>query len=228
VAAFKGGLVFISEDAKSRCALVHGAFRRSFQKVLSKRTRKSTRTWSRLAHRVPGWRSRAEPDKSLGPIGRRRRARSVWTSHRQFLGRATRQLLWTWRWLGIAHRRRHFGLRIARRAFPRRLRRLPRLDRRILLRIDRHFAVSGTPIPLALTNGMGATKFHGASALIWVLSASANISSVIVSSGACCCGFSRSRRNRAGACRQCSPRAIRCATDARSPPRPARAMAARA
>jgi hypothetical protein len=35
VAGFKGGFVFISEDAKPRCAFVHYAFRGSSQTVLS-------------------------------------------------------------------------------------------------------------------------------------------------------------------------------------------------
>src|SRR5258707_12232752 len=43
---------------------------------------------------------------------------------------------------------------------------------------------------------------------------------------ACCCGSCRSRRSRAPACRQCSPPTIRSATDVRSPPRAATAMAA--
>src|SRR6266852_1379682 len=43
---------------------------------------------------------------------------------------------------------------------------------------------------------------------------------------ACCCGSCRSWRSRTRACRQCSRRAIRSATNARSPPRAARALAA--
>src|SRR6476646_3114431 len=75
-------------------------------------------------------------------IGGRRRTRPLRSAHRQFIGPAARQLLGPRRLAGIVHGWRHLGPWISRRAFLRRLRRLSRLDRRILLRIDRRFAHS--------------------------------------------------------------------------------------
>jgi hypothetical protein len=48
----------------------------------------------------------------------------------------------------------------------------------------------------------------------------------IFSPAACCCGSCRSRRSRAKTCRRCSHSPIRRATDVRSPPRAATALAA--
>jgi hypothetical protein len=95
---------------------------------------------------VPGLRSGSEPgNPGIGRVGR---ARTLRSPHRQFVGRAAGQLLRSGHLTWILHRRRHLRARIARRAFLRRLRRLTWLDRRILLRIDRHFALSGTFAPV--------------------------------------------------------------------------------
>ena len=67
-----------------------------------------------------------------------RRAWFLWSSYRQFVRLLTRQLFGLRCFTGIPHRRWHFRLRTSGRAFLRRLRRLSGLDRRILLRIDRH------------------------------------------------------------------------------------------
>jgi len=75
----------------------------------------------------------------LRHIGRGRgRAWILRSSHRQFVGHLARQFLRRWRCAGLTHRRRHLGPWISRRAFLRRLRGAARLDRWILLRIDRH------------------------------------------------------------------------------------------
>jgi hypothetical protein len=79
----------------------------------------------------------SEPENSAD--GRcRGRTRSLRSSHRQFVRRAARQFFRSRWFAGILQRRRHLGPWISRRAFPRRLRRLSGLDRRVLLRIDRH------------------------------------------------------------------------------------------
>jgi hypothetical protein len=147
-------------------------------------------------------------------VGRSRRAtRSLRSAHRQFFRRVARQFLWPRRFAGVLHRRRHFGPGVSRWAFLRRLRRLSRLDRWILLRIDRHVAHfpefrSDVADPTA-SIPQGSAELPLRRAPAW-----------------CCCGSCRSRHSRVRACRRCSPPATRRATDARSPPRAATAMAA--
>jgi hypothetical protein len=72
--------------------------------------------------------------------------RSLRSTHRQFIWCAAWQLLWPRRLARFLHGRRHLGPRASRWAFLRRLRRLARLDRRLLWRVDRHFALSGISI----------------------------------------------------------------------------------
>ncbi len=221
MAAFKGGLVFISEDAKSRCALVHCVFRRSFQTVLVK-------PYSHMVpfgtSGVPGWRSGAEPDKLLGPtsVGEGERGPSGPRT-----GNSSGVRPGNSSGLGDGPGSRIGG------------------------------GTSGCGLPGGLSRGgsdgcpgliggsscgsIGISLFpapaypspqrHGGDKVPWrimLISGAQFFGAVIVASAACCCGFFRSRRNRAGACRQCSPQAIRRATDARSPPHAARAMAGRA
>ncbi len=120
MAAFTGGREFISDHGKSRCAIVHCAFRPSFRIELFQLT----------------------PQSQQSTSGRRRRARrSRWTSHRQFVRYTAGQFFRSRRFAGLLHRRRHLGPRISRRTFLRRLGRLSRLDRGILKRIVWHFAL---------------------------------------------------------------------------------------
>jgi hypothetical protein len=159
VAALTGGLVFISERTKPRCALVHCAFRGSFQSVVS-----------HLTSSPAVYPIRRESDLARGAANRlscighrRRRGWSLRSSHRQFIGHRPRQFLWRWRFTGLPHRRRHLWPRTARRALLRWLRRSSRLDRRILLRIDRHFAASG--ISVRCLNGEVAVMFRSSGAV---------------------------------------------------------------
>ena len=132
-----GGLrrrvVFISGRRKSRCALVHCAFRRLFETELSqcplRHIRRPRIEIGRGARQIGNF-----------TIGGRRRRRRLRTSHRQLIGPVARQLVRPWRLAGILYGRRHLRPWTSRRAFLRRLRRLSRFDRRILLRIDRRFA----------------------------------------------------------------------------------------
>jgi hypothetical protein len=213
VAAFDSGLVFISECIKPRHAPVHCVFRRSFQT---------------LRRVVPGGRSgesdqdpAPHPSKSGNSAGRRiGRARPIRFSRRQFVRRGARQFLRPRRFAGILQRRRHLGTWTSRRAFLRRFRRLSGLDRRVLLRIDRHFVASV----------MSSWRVNGAvRAMFRPLRAAAPCqrgeSGRKFSRGPTlyCCGSCRSRNSRVRTCRRCSPPAIRSATDARSPPRGATA-----
>jgi hypothetical protein len=191
VAAFKGGPAFISEAGMSGCAVVHCAFRRWFQI---------------LCHIVP-----CDYRRSLRHIGRGRGcAWPLRSSHRQFVGHLARQFLRRWRFAWLAHRRWHLGPWISGRAFLRWLRGAARLDRWILLRIDRHLMLFPE-----LFETPTARRPQG------------SISGRAISTPTgCCCGSCRPRRSRARACRRCSRPAIRCATNVRLPPRAATMIAA--
>jgi hypothetical protein len=139
VAACKGGLVFISDCEKPDCVLVHCAFRPCFQIELSH---------CPLRHIV----------------GRRlRRAWLLRFSHRQFVGSVARQFIGLRCLAGIAHRWRYLGPRTSRRAFLRRFGRLSRLDRRILLRLDRH--LQRFPEFVRRVNGAAAARFPNSDSL---------------------------------------------------------------
>ena len=88
----------------------------------------------------------------------------------------------------------------ARRAFPRRLRWLPGLDRRVLLRIDGHFVRFPEFRSVLRVNGADRAMFRRAGGLRTFSRAAT----------ACCCGSCRPRRSRARACRRCSRPATRC------------------
>jgi hypothetical protein len=135
VAAFQGGLIYISECRKIGGASVHCVFRRPFQTAhrYIPTPCQPNRVASARRFRIGKSAARSRG----GPLGRRRHPRS-W--HRQFVRRVSRQFFRPWRLAGIVERRRHLGPWISRRVFLRRLRRSPGLDGWIFLRIDRHFA----------------------------------------------------------------------------------------
>jgi hypothetical protein len=140
---------FYSGYRRSQCVPVHGAFRRSFATVLSHCPRRHIRR----ARIQIGLRARQVADPA---IGRSRRGRRLRSAHRQFIRPVARQLVRPRRLAGIPHRRRHLRPWTSRRAFLRRLRRLSRLDRWILLGIDRRFAHpeqrrGDADVPLALS-----------------------------------------------------------------------------
>src|ERR1700675_3277859 len=80
----------------------------------------------------------ADPGVGCG----RRRTRSTRSPHRQFIRRVAWQFFRPRRFARLLHRRRHLGPWAARRAFLWWLGRLPRPDRRILLRFDRHYSAT--------------------------------------------------------------------------------------
>ncbi len=195
VAASKGGLVFISttESLNASSFIAHSDDR-------LKRTSHCPLRLIRRARIQIGLRARPIGDPA---IGGRRRGRPLRSTHRQFIRPVARQLVRPWRLAGVSLRRRHLRPRTTRRAFLRRLGRLTRLDRRILLRIDRRFAHPQT------TARRRQCSFSFEPSPI-----------------AYCSGSWLSRRSPARACRRCSPPAIRSATNVRSPPRGATMMAA--
>ena len=124
---------FYFDHRKSQCVLVQCAFRRSFETELSHRPLRPIRR-ARIQVALG---ARQIRDPAIGGRWRRRPLRSA---HRQFIRPVARQFVGPRRHAGIAYRRRHLRPWASRRAFLRRLRRLSRLDRRILLRVDRRFA----------------------------------------------------------------------------------------
>jgi hypothetical protein len=122
---------------QSLMRIVHYAFRESFQTYFH------IVAWLLggllAAHSYRLIRDRARAWHASASIGRRRRrGRSLRSAHGQFVRCAAWQFLWPRRGAGVVHRRRHLGPGASRRAFLRRLRRSSRLDRRILLRVNRH------------------------------------------------------------------------------------------
>jgi hypothetical protein len=148
VAAFKAGTGFISEHAKSPCAIVHCAFRRSFQTIVSHCCPRDIQHARIQIRRF-----------SDSGIGRRRGWRSFGSSHRQFVGHAARQFVRPRWFTGLVHWRRYLRPWVSRRVFLWGIRRPPGLDRRVLLRLDRHFALSGNSI--RCVNGAMAAMFPG-------------------------------------------------------------------
>jgi hypothetical protein len=154
VASFQGVFVFISENAKLHCGSVHDAFRGSFKTVLSHCPCDISASPNQSGSMC--WHA------SALHIGRsRREARSLRAAHRQFVRYLARQFLGPRRFARILHRRRDLGAGTSRRAFLRRFHRFSGLDRRILLRIDRHFAPSGRWIWVSRSNGADTAMFRG-------------------------------------------------------------------
>jgi hypothetical protein len=195
VAAFKGGPVLFS-----------GRKARTEPRSLRIQTKVSNRTFIFVSF-------------SCLPFSGRFFRSSSSSSSWHFVWRAAGQLHWPWLFSGIPRRWGHFGPRTSRRVFLRRLRWLPRFDRRIFLRLDRHGFFPELPrhAPTALGRQGSLLSFARRVQRIEI--------EFMTSSEACYCGSCRSPRSRARACRQYSHRSIRFATDARSPPRAAIAMA---
>jgi hypothetical protein len=181
-----------------------------------------------------------------GVSRRERRARPLWSTYRHFIGHLARQFLRSRRLAGLAHRRRHLRTRAARRCLWRRLGGGAGCRRRNLGWFDRHLHrhLDQFPNPIDAARAIAGhcllhdcrsdNKTPAAMFLIgprepgyWVGSGgSLARDGAMASPAAYCCGSCRFRRSRGHACRQCSRRAIRSATDARSPPRVARARSA--
>jgi hypothetical protein len=136
--------VFIFQQGERPDGLVHCAFRPLSQTVVSHCPPRHI-----CCARIWIWRCTGQiADPGVGC--RRRRTRPTRSPHRQFIRRASWQFFRQRRFARLPHRRRHLGPWASRRAFPRRLGRLPRLDRRILLRFDRHYGATFIFAPLVL------------------------------------------------------------------------------
>jgi hypothetical protein len=134
VAACADQLAIIYQYEESSRALVHGAFRPWFNLYFG------LVPCAMLTRVHPGTSECGFQNSANRPgiDGRRRRWRRLRTSHRQFIGNATRQFVRRRAFSGIAHGRRRFRIWISRRAFRRRFGRLARPDRRIFLRFVGH------------------------------------------------------------------------------------------
>jgi hypothetical protein len=78
---------------------------------------------------------------------RRRRIRPFRSAYRRFVGWWAGEFIGPRRFTGLTHRRRNLGARIPGWAFHGRFRRLPRLDRRMFGRVDRHFCNVSLRLP---------------------------------------------------------------------------------